>query len=104
MRASTHHFIMRVNHVRASTHPTTFIMREDGQVFAKKTAFLTNYEEISVYSLADWAKERGTLGLDYADDVGLAALQAALAGALIHAMLVLKIARLVVGGAVRAIA
>jgi hypothetical protein len=54
--------------------------------------------------LADGAEKRGALGLHYANDLGFAALQAGLAGALINTVFVLKIARLVVGGAVGAVA
>ena len=54
--------------------------------------------------LAYWAEKGGTLGLHYADDARCAALQAGLAGALINAVFILIIARLVVGGAIGAVA
>jgi hypothetical protein len=55
-------------------------------------------------SLANWAEKGGPLGLHYADDNALGALQARVAGALINAVFILEIARLVVSGAVSAVA
>ena len=64
----------------------------------------TSLNSVAELTLAAWAEKCRPLGLHYADNLCFAALQALLAGALVDAMLVLKIARLVVGGAVGAVA
>ena len=68
-------------------------MREGGKVFCTNLLFL-----------AYWAEKGGSLGLHYTDDLGRAALQTGLAGALVNAVFILIIARFVVGGAIGAVA